>query len=143
MLLVFAVLVGVGYGVYQKLNSRPDALPPGVPESWGKAPTVQMPGESSPMGGPGLLASGAPPGFTPGPPLNPNGPEMPSAFDPSRPPPGPPPYSTGPSAPSPGVAPYPPAPQYPPAGQTGERDPGSQPPLPGAAPADFARGLPN
>jgi len=52
-------------------------------------------------------------------------------------------YAPGPTAPPPSVAPYPSAPQYPPAGQTGERDPGLQPPLSGRRTADFARGLPD
>jgi LysM repeat protein len=135
MLLVFAVLGGVGYGVYQKLNSRPDSLPPGVPETWGKAPTVQMPGEPSAMGGTGLLATGAPPGFTPGPPLNPGGPDNPPPFDPSHPAAdaaGSQPYQNR------AAPPYPSTQQYPPAGQNREAfdsGPGLQPPLPGAPPA--------
>jgi len=51
-------------------------------------------------------------------------------------------YAPGPTAP-PQVSPLTVRAAVSPGGQTGERDPGLQPPLPGAAPADFARGLPD
>ena len=84
MLLVFAVLGGVGYGVYNRLNSRPDTLPPGAPETWGDAPTVQMPGQPSATGGDGSPAMNGTP--SPGSPFpaNPGGLENLSAFERSR-----------------------------------------------------------
>jgi LysM repeat protein len=50
-LLIVAVLAGVGYGVYVRINSGNDAPPPGVAAGWdAAAPTVQLPGTPAPAG---------------------------------------------------------------------------------------------
>ncbi len=50
-LLVVAVLAGIGYGVYVRINSGSNEPPPGVAEGWDVTPKVQLP-ESTPQGGP-------------------------------------------------------------------------------------------
>src|SRR5262249_7282718 len=64
-LLVVAVLAGIGYGVYVRINSGNDTPPPGVEDGWDSAPKVHMPDFShgaptawGPGGGP---SSGATP----------------------------------------------------------------------------------
>ncbi len=49
-LLTVAVLAGIGYGVYIRINSGNDAPPPGVAEGWETAPKVQLPETASPAG---------------------------------------------------------------------------------------------
>lgn len=51
-LLTVAVLAGIGYGVYVRINSGNDAPPPGVAEGWDTAPKVQLPDTASPSGTP-------------------------------------------------------------------------------------------
>jgi LysM repeat protein len=46
-LLVVAVLAGVGYGVYVRLNAGAGAPPPPVSPGWDAVPDVQMPGQPS------------------------------------------------------------------------------------------------
>jgi len=50
-LLTVAVLAGIGYGVYVRINSGNDAPPPGIAEGWDTAPKVQLPEMASPSGG--------------------------------------------------------------------------------------------
>lgn len=67
-LLIVAVLAGVGYGVYIRLNRGADAPPPPVAEGWDTTPNVEL-GEASatpwssdgpPQGGPANAPNGAP-----------------------------------------------------------------------------------
>lgn len=44
-LITIAVLGGIGYVVYNQLNSKPPTPPPGAPQGWESGATVQMPGE--------------------------------------------------------------------------------------------------
>jgi lipoprotein-anchoring transpeptidase ErfK/SrfK len=106
-LLIVAVLAGVGYGVYIRLNRGADAPPPPVAAGWDAAPAVEIPGE----------ASAAPWGPTGAPQVG------------SAPPAQQPPMAAAPSA----AAPTSEAPPY----QASAGAPPNQPPLagpPGAAP---------
>jgi lipoprotein-anchoring transpeptidase ErfK/SrfK len=47
-LLIVAVLAGVGYGVYVRLNRGANAPPPPVAAGWDSAPAVELPSESGP-----------------------------------------------------------------------------------------------
>ena len=60
-LLIVAVLAGIGYGVYVRLNRGANAPPPRVAEGWETGPAVQLPGQPSPApwGPPAALGSGA------------------------------------------------------------------------------------
>ena len=67
-LLVVAVLAGIGYGVYVRINSGHNAPPPGVAEGWETAPKVQLPDSAQPGGvawgaGAGSGNSGIAPGI--------------------------------------------------------------------------------
>jgi LysM repeat protein len=46
-LFTLIVLGGIGYVVYNQLNSKPSPPPPGVAEGWNATPSVQMPGQPS------------------------------------------------------------------------------------------------
>jgi hypothetical protein len=121
-LLIVAVLAGIGYGVYVRINNGSDAPPPGAPEGWDAQPQVQLPGGTAPSGSAPWVASVAPanpsvappfggqhnlpPGAGPShageaPPYNPTPPV--GALAPNNPPPGAgnaPPYAPGgPNAP--------------------------------------------
>jgi LysM repeat protein len=126
-LLTVAVLAGIGYGVYVRINSGTDAPPPaGVAAGWDATPKVQLPdstapGTSAPWGGSGSSAAppfGSPLGGTAAPPA-PRGGEAPPFSSPP---------AAGSSAPSyapPGSAP----PVDATAGGPVSNDP--MPPLPG------------
>ncbi|HEV3138162.1 MAG TPA: L,D-transpeptidase family protein [Pirellulales bacterium] len=67
-LLVVAVLAGIGYGVYVRINSGHNSPPPGVADGWETAPKVQMPEGASQTGvawgpGPGPAGSSIAPGI--------------------------------------------------------------------------------
>ena len=67
-LLVVAVLAGIGYGVYVRINSGHNAQPPGVAEGWDTPPKVQLPESAQQPGlvrGPvaGPASSGLAPGI--------------------------------------------------------------------------------
>ncbi|HEX3727734.1 MAG TPA: L,D-transpeptidase family protein [Pirellulales bacterium] len=57
-LLIAAVLAGIGYGVYVRINGGNDAPPPGAPESWDSAPKVELPVNTAPSSPTWLGASG-------------------------------------------------------------------------------------
>ena len=51
-LLVIAILAGIGYGAYTRINSGPTSPPPGMPEGWDAGPNVQVtPGAPATGGG--------------------------------------------------------------------------------------------
>jgi lipoprotein-anchoring transpeptidase ErfK/SrfK len=62
-LLIAAVLAGIGYGVYVRINRGNDAPPPGAPESWDAAPKVELPPTTATAGAPSWSGPGgvAPP----------------------------------------------------------------------------------
>jgi lipoprotein-anchoring transpeptidase ErfK/SrfK len=63
-LLICAVLAGIGYGVYVRINSGNDLPPPGAPQDWNAAaPEVQLGDLGAPSAPPGVGAAGgaAPP----------------------------------------------------------------------------------
>jgi LysM repeat protein len=67
-LLVVAVLAGIGYGVYVRINGGHNSPPPGVAEGWETAPKVQLPDGASQGGvawvpGAGPTSSGIAPGI--------------------------------------------------------------------------------
>ena len=67
-LLVVAVLAGIGYGVYVRINGGHNSPPPGVAEGWETAPKVQLPDGASQGGiawspGAGPSSSGIAPGI--------------------------------------------------------------------------------
>jgi hypothetical protein len=144
-LLIVAVLAGIGYGVYVRINSSNDAPPPGVPGGWNKTPELQLgesgsPGEPSAWQAPAAAApGGAPPPFVGAPaasaPSAPPGGEAPAynpmpAPDASAPPfadPGAPPAAAA-SNPSPSGLPQPNANGYLP-----PQDPAAQAAPPAAA----------
>jgi len=70
-LLICAVLAGIGYGVYVRINNGHDTPPPGVAEGWSSGPQVQL-GDTTSAPGPAAWpgssagASAAPP-FAPPP----------------------------------------------------------------------------
>ncbi len=45
-LLIVAVLAGIGYGVYVRLNAGSGAPPPPVEPGWNASPSVQLPGQT-------------------------------------------------------------------------------------------------
>lgn len=55
-LLFIAILAGIGYGVYSRLNNEPESPPPDASSGWEAGAQVQMPGEGS---------DGAPPWASP------------------------------------------------------------------------------
>ena len=66
-LLIVAVLAGIGYGVYVRLNAGSGAPPPPVEPGWNASPSVQLPGQTG--GAPwanGVPGGGAPSGPPPG-----------------------------------------------------------------------------
>ncbi len=135
-LLIVAVLAGIGYGVYVRINNGSDAPPPpGAPEGWGNA-TVQLTDSPAPSSSP-FPSTGAPttspfpsaaPAFGAGHGLPPT---TPAARGNEAPPFAPTPSTTDIAANS-----LPPgAPPYAPPGQMGP--PGQMPPnqmVPGQAP---------
>src|SRR5262245_52841949 len=50
-LAIIAVLGGIGYAVYSRIHGDNESPPPGAVSGW-QAPTVQLPGDSSPPGSP-------------------------------------------------------------------------------------------
>lgn len=127
-LLTVAVLAGIGYGVYVRINSGADAPPPaGVAAGWDATPKVQLPdstspGTSAPWGGSGSSVAspfGSPLGGTGAPPA-PRGGEAPP-FN------GPPAAGSAPPYAPPGSPPQVDAV----AGGPASNDP--MPPLPGAS----------
>jgi len=58
-LVVLAILGGIGYGVYHRLNGKPESTPPGAPKEW-DAPKVQLGDE----GGPAKLGIGGAPALS-------------------------------------------------------------------------------
>jgi lipoprotein-anchoring transpeptidase ErfK/SrfK len=46
-LLIAAVLAGIGYGVYVRINGGNNGPPPGAPDSWDVAPKVELPDVAS------------------------------------------------------------------------------------------------
>lgn len=65
-LMIVAVLAGIGYGVYVRLN-RGNNAPPPVAEGWDSAPSVQMPDQTSdaPWSQPATGEPGSPPAQMP------------------------------------------------------------------------------
>jgi lipoprotein-anchoring transpeptidase ErfK/SrfK len=57
-LLICAVLAGIGYGVYVRINSGNDLPPPGAPQDWDASPEVQL-GNLGEPSAPPSAASGA------------------------------------------------------------------------------------
>ena len=59
-LLTVAVLAGIGYGVYIRLNAGANAPPPPVEAGWNSSPDIQLPGEtgSAPWGAPAVPGGG-------------------------------------------------------------------------------------
>jgi LysM repeat protein len=47
-ILIAAVLAGIGYGVYVRINGGSNAPPPGAPQSWDGAPKVELPATAGP-----------------------------------------------------------------------------------------------
>jgi len=72
-LLVIAILAGIGYGAYSRINSSPATPPPGMPEGWDAAPNVQM-AAPAPPGASGAWSDGAPAMASMGPSYNPQTP---------------------------------------------------------------------
>ncbi len=64
-LLIVAVLAGIGYGVYVRINGGNDAPPPGVAAGWDAAPKVQLPEGAAPSGAPAWPGAGGSPGAAP------------------------------------------------------------------------------
>ncbi|MEX2114528.1 MAG: L,D-transpeptidase family protein [Pirellulales bacterium] len=63
-LLICAVLAGIGYGVYVRINSGNDLPPPGAPQDWNAPPEVQLGDLGQPSALPGVpsgAAGAAPP----------------------------------------------------------------------------------
>lgn len=122
-LLIVAVLAGIGYGVYVRINNGNDAPPPGVPEGWDATPPQVQLSEGTTPASTAPWASGGPANSAVPPPLGgPNGVPVagatPHAGDapPYSPPPGAggnvpynPPPGTGSAPPyAPGGPPVPP-----------------------------------
>jgi LysM repeat protein len=97
-LLIVAVLAGIGYGVYVRINSGGGAPPPGAPKDWEAPPEVQLGNASTPGGIPpvpsdlGAADGMAPPFGSPAAPVSvaPNAHEAPP-FNPAAAPPAAPP----------------------------------------------------
>ncbi len=62
-LLICAVLAGIGYGVYVRINSGNDVPPPGAPQDWNAPPEVQLGDLGEPSASPSAArgAAGAAP----------------------------------------------------------------------------------
>jgi LysM repeat protein len=99
-LLIVAVLAGIGYGVYVRINNGSDAPPPDGAKDWDTAPQVQMPDGAASSAGPwtagGPTNSGMAPTFdasrtAPAAVAVPRGPDAP----PNNPPSAVPPYAQG------------------------------------------------
>jgi LysM repeat protein len=150
-LLICAVLAGIGYGVYVRINSGADVPPPGAPQDWSVPPQVQLsdagePGAPPAWPGNAGAAAGAAPPFasspSAAPPTGPAGAEAPP-FAPPTTPPAAAPVSVGTTAPplepSVGVPPVGPgtasAPAADPLAAPPANDPAAQA-APGAAAAD-------
>jgi hypothetical protein len=72
-LVTLVVLGGIGFVVYNQLNSKTKAPPPGAPTSWDVPPQLQMPGESGTAATWGNGGSAATSGFLPAAAMNPGG----------------------------------------------------------------------
>ncbi len=68
-LLIIAIISGVGYGVWNRLNRKPDVPPPGVAEGWDTAPKIDTGTDwnNGPPPGPATSGSTAPPAGMPAP----------------------------------------------------------------------------
>jgi LysM repeat protein len=84
-LLIVAVLAGIGYGVYVRINGGNNAPPPDIAPGWDSAPTVQMPdtGSSTPAPWGRTASPTSPGGPAPGIPAMPSGGEAPAYAPPS------------------------------------------------------------
>ncbi len=164
-LLIAAVLAGIGYGVYVRINGGNNAPPPGAPQSWDIAPKIELPGAS----GPGTATSWPPASINSGPNLPLNPPAAPPVTASNEAPPSSspggnvaPPYnpaasnpptqaSTPSAAPPSGIAPDPgqsnPPMQAPPADSVGQAPPpgaaGEAPPYNNAPPGYAGSNVPD
>ncbi len=59
-LLICAVLAGIGYGVYVRINSGNDLPPPGAPTDWNASPEVQIGELGEPSAPPSVAGAAAP-----------------------------------------------------------------------------------